>query len=305
MDHANSDPLQKHYLGRNIDRDLWALLRGLTPQHALTTQAASIGHSISKRRPIDLTTEQTASINTHPQIRRLTRALRGLPQRSPQYKAVRCDIRAEKQRLRRDLKQKIRHEWTAEQAVDDIERQLRGDGFAEDAGAETRCSPQRPSQKRLVEALTAPVDNALEGQYRRRDRAIDAIAAYCLVGEGEAPHQTRTTAGARRPVTARDRPADTPLHIATRSVFVKNDKERPKICFLCVGKALSLLPDDSEIENLIREFYTPGDLTKHFKRKHLARIKKGDRPECNICQMPLEHKMHFQNHAKIIHGTVS
>lgn len=71
MDHANSDPVQRHYLGRNIDRDLWALLRGLVPQYALTTQASSIGYSISKRRPIDLTTEQGASINTYPQIRQL------------------------------------------------------------------------------------------------------------------------------------------------------------------------------------------------------------------------------------------
>jgi hypothetical protein len=29
--------------------------------------------------------------------------------------------------------------------VDDIERQLRGIGFAKDAVADPRCSPQRPS----------------------------------------------------------------------------------------------------------------------------------------------------------------
>jgi hypothetical protein len=79
---------------------------------------------------------------------------------------ARSSIRKEKQMLRRDLKQKIRHEWTAKQAVEDIERQRRGDSFAEDGVVDTRCSPQRPSQKRLVEALTAPVDTTLEGQYR-------------------------------------------------------------------------------------------------------------------------------------------
>jgi hypothetical protein len=305
MDHANSDPLQKHYLGRNIDRDLWAVLRGLTPQHALTTQASSIGHSISKRRPIDLTTEQTASINTHPQIRQLMRELQGLPQRSQEYRAARSNIRKEKQRLRRDLKQKIRNEWTDNQAVDDIERQLRGDGFAEDAVADTRCSPQRPSQSLLVEALTAPVDTTLEGQYRRRDRAIDAITAYCLVEEGCVLRPTQTTAGTRRPPTTRDRAADSPLRIATRTVFVKNENERPRICFLCVGKALSLPPDDPEIENLIHEFYLPGDLTKHFKRKHLAHIREGDRVECSACKMSLRHKMDLQNHGQRVHGTVS
>lgn len=87
-------------------------------------------------------------------------------------------------------KQKIRSEWTDNQAVDDIERQLRGDGFAEDAVANTRCSPQRPSQARLVESLTAPVDTTLLGQYQRRDGAIDAIAAYCLLEEGCAVRPT-------------------------------------------------------------------------------------------------------------------
>ena len=67
-----------------------------------------------------------------------------------------------------------------------------------------------------------------------------------------------------------------------RSVFIKNNKERLKIYFLCISKVLSLLLDDSEIENLIREFYTPSDLMKYFKQKYLACIKKGDHPEYNI-----------------------
>lgn len=85
----------------------------LTPQHTLTTQAASIGHSVSKRRPIDLTTEQAASINTDPRIRRLPRQLRGLTPRSQEYRADRSKMQNERQRLRRELKQTIRNEWTA------------------------------------------------------------------------------------------------------------------------------------------------------------------------------------------------
>jgi hypothetical protein len=267
-------------------------------------QAASIGHSVSKRRPIDLTTEQAASINTHPQIRQLQRQLRGLTPRSQQYRAACSEIQKEKQRLRRDLKQKIRNEWTANQAVDDIERQLRGDSFVKDAVADTRCSPQRPSQARLVESFTTPVDTTLKGQYQRRDRAIDAIAAYCLVEEGCAVNPTQSSASTRRPAGTPHRPAERPLHIATRAIFIKNKEERPKICFICVGKALSLPSDDPQIDNLLHEFYTSGDLTKHFKRKHLANIKEGDRLECKVCQMRLQHKMDVQSHAHRIHGTV-
>lgn len=40
-------------------------------------------------------------------------------------------MRSEKTRLKRALKQKIRDEWTAKQAVDDIERQLTGVGRAQ------------------------------------------------------------------------------------------------------------------------------------------------------------------------------
>lgn len=305
MDHANSDPLQRHYLGRNIDRDLWALLRGLTPQHALTTQAASIGHSASKRRPIDLTTEQAASVNAHPRIRKLQRQLRELTPRSPQYRATRRKVHKEKQRLRRELKQRIRNEWTDNQAVDDIERQLRGDSFVKDAGTDTRCSPQRPSQARLVESLTTPVVATLEGQYQRRDRATEAVAAYCLVEEGAAVNPARSSASARRPAGTPHRPAESLLHVATRAIFIKDKSERPRICFICVGKALSLPPEDPQIGSLIHEFYTSGDLTKHFKRKHLAHIKEGDRLECKVCQMPLQHKMDVQSHAHRIHGTVS
>jgi hypothetical protein len=146
--------------------------------------------------------------------------------------------------------------------------------------------------------MEAPVDSTLEGQYRRRDCAIDAIAADCPVEEGCTVRPQQTTAGNKRPIIARDRPADSPLRIATRSVFVKDEKERPKICFVYVGKALSLPPGDPEIENLIHEFYTSGDLTKHFKWKHLANIKEGDRLECKVCQMPLQHKIQVQYNSR-------
>jgi hypothetical protein len=39
---------------------------------------------------------------------------------------------------------------------------------------------------------------------------------------------------------------------------------------------------------------------KHFKRKHLAQIKRGDRFGCKICRMTLRHKQRLQNHAESI-----
>ncbi|KAI1314664.1 hypothetical protein F5Y16DRAFT_239439 [Xylariaceae sp. FL0255] len=71
------------------------------------------------------------------------------------------------------------------------------------------------------------------------------------------------------------------------SVFIRDKGDRPRRCFLCVGKAHALPPEDSFVQELIREFYTPGDFY------------------CPVCLMTLEDKMHLQRHALEIHGTVS
>lgn len=305
MDHANSVPLQRHYLGRELDKDLFSILKGTKSQHALVKQSCSVGHSISKRRPIDLTPEQAASVNSHPLIRRLTRGLQAFRRGSQQYKEARRLLRNEKQRLKRELKQKIRDDWTAEQAVDDIERQLKGLGFAKPT-AHTSCRPQRPAQKRLVEALAAPAVTDLDGQYRRRNHAVDAVVAYCVVEEGcTVPRRLATSTVPARRCPSPDPPADNLVRAATMSVFVRSVKERPRRCFLCVGKAIFLSLDDPHIEDLVREFYTSGDLSKHFRRKHLSKLQAGDSSHCRVCDMTLQHKMHLQNHALKIHGTVS
>lgn len=55
-------------------------------------------------------------------------------------------------------------DWTDQQAVDDIERQLQGIGFEEQTVDDT-IRPYRSDQKLLIEALTAPVGDTPEGQY--------------------------------------------------------------------------------------------------------------------------------------------
>ena len=47
-------------------------------------------------------------------------------------------------------------------------------------------------------------------------------------------------------------------------------EERTTTCFLCLGE--QSLP----FEKRTYKFAKPGDLTKHFKRRYLAHIKKGD-----------------------------
>ena len=311
LGHANSGPFQRHYLGRQVAADTWAILRGEKPQQALMKQACSVGHSISKRRPTELTPEQVASVNTDPVIRRLQCQLRKLSPRSDAYKQARLKLNSEKERLKRDLKQKVRAEWTAKQAVHDIEAQLEGHWQPRET-MDTYCDHQQPIQKRLVEALSAPSDDTLEGHFRRRGTAIDAITAYCFVEER--PTMRQSTASAAKPSQeaggSDDRGSETDgrdsrLRVALRSVLVSGKAERPRRCFVCVGKALSLVSDDTNMDNLLREFYSARDLSKHFRRRHLSCLHANEKVYCDVCNKWLNHKMHFQNHAERVHGLKS
>lgn len=67
------------------------------------------------------------------------------------------------------------------------------------------------------------------------------------------------------------------LHIAAISVFITKNEDRLKRYFLYVSEALCLEPDNPRIDKLIHLFYTSGDLTKHFRRRHLANLWEGDR----------------------------
>ena len=94
-------------------------------------------------------------------------------------------------------------------------------------------------------------------------------------------------------------PEDEVLKAAMLSVYVKDPKERPTICFMCLGN------EGAPLSVRVYSFSSPSDLSKHFKKKHLKKVEEGEDPECKLCKMSLDHKMHLQNHALRIHGTVS
>ncbi|KJZ72256.1 hypothetical protein HIM_08398 [Hirsutella minnesotensis 3608] len=305
LDHANSNPFQRHYLGREVCADTWAVLRRQEPQQALVRQACSVGHSKSKRRPIDLTSEQAASVNTDPFVKRLQRELRQYRQGSKKYLEIRRQLKNAKQTLKRKLKHKIREEWTTKQAVDDIEQQLQGIGFAKNPTVKGSLCSQRPAQGKLLEAINAPLGRDLNDQYRRRDNAINAIITYCMVEEGLTIRRPQTLLEPADRKHHDDPSLGRPIYDALLSVFVKAKKDRPRRCFICVGKAQTLSPDDGTVADLLREFYTPGDVSKHFRRKHLANLHGDECIKCPACDLSLDHSEHLRNHALRVHGIVS
>jgi hypothetical protein len=161
-------------------------------------------------------------------------------------------------------------------------------------------------QKRLAETIMTLPGTTLEEEFRRRNTAIDTVAAYCHFQEGGA-----VTCPRARPSTQKVSPtlsketnpqlaaAEVENQALNNAMLLVFTEKRTTICFLCLGE------ENLRLKKRIKKFASPGDLTKHFKRKHLAHIKEGDRPKCKVCKIGLRHKQHLQNHALCIHGTVS
>jgi hypothetical protein len=198
-------------------------------------------------------------------------------------------INNEKQSLRHALRQEIRKEWDTKQAV-----------------AESLI--ERTAQhKRLIETVMSLPGLTLEDKTNRRNAAINAIIAYCTTEEGGnyRPNRQRWSNNrlASPPIKSEE---DIQPTVATEPLKEKLDRaillvykdKRPKICFLCLGNEHRL------INKRVYSFYTSGDLSKHFRRRHLSKIGK-DKIECRLCHVSLDHKMHLQRHAIEIHGTVS
>ncbi|KFA45487.1 hypothetical protein S40293_11578 [Stachybotrys chartarum IBT 40293] len=95
------------------------------------------------------------------------------------------------------------------------------------------------------------------------------------------------------------------LYGAMQSVFVSEPNERPRRCFLCIGKAYDLPEDDSTIASLMKPFYTSSDLSRHFRRKHLINLGSEDCIYCRVCEVPFEDMMRLQRHAFEVHDTIS
>jgi hypothetical protein len=263
---------------------------------------------IDPDRPQSLTLEQSQSVDKHRRLCQLlaqrarwNQRYKGTAAKQPGYGSISSEIINLRQQLRAALLKQLRDKWDTEHPVNEVELQLSGLKFSDALEAKVVQLPEMPSmQKRLVETgMTLPGTTVVE-EFRRRNAAIDAVADYCHFQEGGAVAMPRgrppTQAKEACPQLVAANAEKQALSAAMLLVFKEN---RPTICFVCLGEGS--LP----FEKRVYSFASPGDLTKHFKRKHLANIREGDWIGCKVCRMSLEHKMHLQNHAARIHGTVS
>ncbi|KAF2263259.1 hypothetical protein CC78DRAFT_554127 [Lojkania enalia] len=280
----------------NVSEAMQNLMMGHASINAIMRAACTMSRSIDSRRPQRLTLEESTSVNDLPELKR------NLPNatRHPEYKELNYEINRERQRQRFTLFQKKKERWEYEQPVRDVEQQLDGIETKDEVEA-LESLPMPPVQQELVDAVLAQPGTTLEEEIRRRNRTIRAVMQYCGVEEGGThPSRAMRTRTYSAPHTkckddlrSRDEMA---LEAAKVSVYKDH---RPTICFMCLANG------ELPIADRIYSFRTSGDLTKHFKRKHLANLREGEATRCGLCEVDLDHKMHLQRHSFQVHGTVT
>jgi hypothetical protein len=239
-----------------------------------------MSRSIDRRRPQRLTLEQSASVKNNPTVQSLLgqpeQFKRTVPNatKEQKYKALTSRITREKQRLRHALLQDFKESWELEQPVRDVERQLAGGDIHEDV--EVVHNAMHSAQRELADSVLSNPGTTVIEEVSRRNRAICAVTMYCGLEEGRMNpfRAAKRTKYAAPKVESQSEYEEKALEAAKVLVYKET---RPKICFICLGnKTLATV-------SRIYSFYTPGDLSKHFKRKHLKHAKDKKYLYCRLC----------------------
>jgi len=129
------------------------------------------------------------------------------------------------------------------------------------------------------------------------------VTAYCGVEEGRSHlHVQRgRPAGSGIPTIIKaEEQARSELDVALSQAIssIMLDKT-PTKCFLCLRN------QQLAIRERIRDYATPGSLSRHFHNRHVKKMLAKQQMDCGVCDIRLLHRMHLLNHAEKLHGTVS
>ncbi|KAF2455228.1 hypothetical protein BDY21DRAFT_396397 [Lineolata rhizophorae] len=261
MQHADIQTFLRPHLHRLVTADTAAIIE-LDPQESVMLSTFNMSRWIDPDRLWGLTAEQAEYMNNAPVILSLTQRRVKLKQRlqrkaieHPKYKALVRRVANEKERLRATLLAEIQEIYERGQPVRIIERHLAGVKLNSEPKVASYFSEDTlPGQRRLTETMIlAPPVAALEEELERRNNAITAVTAYCKIEEGDMCERRKLNEDPPSP-------ADEALKVAMLSVCTTDQQGRPTICFM------------------------PGDLSKHFNKKHLKRVEENEDPECKICR---------------------
>ncbi|ODH16246.1 hypothetical protein ACO22_06374 [Paracoccidioides brasiliensis] len=317
LQHADIRTFVKHYQVA-LDVDVQGIVRKTGSQTALVRFACSMSASIDPNRPYKLSPEESRSLNNLPIVLARQDTVKKRKSGSEHRRAVR-ELRNEKQRQRiRRIRENLER-YKNEQPVIDLERQLAGklvDTKVMDTFGQGGFMP--PEHLVFVDRVLAMPGTTLEAEYQRRINTINAGVAFCGVEEGRPSRRSTQSHG--RPVpddddddisppTKRQRrltedDTETVLRKTMDSVRIdprmdSQKEQRPRVCFLCVGNP------NCSLKDRIKEYATPGSLTRHFLRRHVNPPWPANGIECNVYEREvLPAKSSLLNHAETAHGTV-
>lgn len=150
----------------------------------------------------------------------------------------------------------------------------------------------------VIQALFTFATSCLEEESRRRVEAINALTAFCRLQEARRPRRPKPSVSDIRlerdvqPLSVLDPPG------LSDSIPIKCKATQ---CIFCLGEERLLAV------TRLKSFYSRGDLKKHFHRKHLRHHSNSKpiaypHPRCNV---ELSDKIHLQNHAALVHKTLT
>ena len=299
----------KSYLSRYITSDTQAARRGLEPQTALMRIASGMSRTIDRRRPRMLNDAQRAEVDQHPEVKILHRRQKTLFKFiKDQHKSIASikgtsvydgyqrayhDHRNTKRRHEKALLQEVVARYKMEQPVLDIQRQLKGLPVVEEETVQTE-EYAFMERNRVIQALFTFATSSLEEECRRRVEAINALTALCRLQEARRPRRPKSSASDIR--------LDPPSVLDPQSLSDSIPIEcKSTQCIFCLGE------EGLPAVTRLKSFHSPGDLKKHFQRKHLRHHSNSKpiacpHPKCNV---ELESKMQLQNHAALVHKTLT
>lgn len=290
--------------------DTQAAYRGLEPQTALMRAASGLSRTIDPRRPRRLTIAQQAEVRRHPEIKLLHQKLQSLRKTfrdnkksiskmkgTPLYYEYQKTYLIHRNAVRRQeqafLKEIIAR-YKVEQPIIDVQRQLRGLPMAEEKETKTE-DHVFVERLRVIETLLTFATGSPKEECQRRGAAVSALTALCRLQQSHGFRRRKNSSTINS-----DREKAAQLIVQRPSLSASLPIEcSPTQCIFCLGnKALPAL-------KRLWSFSSHDGLKRHFHRKHLRHHPDGQPIACPHprCDIDLNHKMHLQNHAQVVHET--
>ena len=192
------------------------------------------------------------------------------------------------------MRDEVLRKYEKEQPVRDIERQLGENKVKEEVQNPLRSYAFK-ERFLAIESLFTFATTTAKDECTRRGQAMRALASLAGRQEGRRariPKQSAVKEEAKKELLSTDKSA-----FSSKGVQFHLECE-PTRCIFCLGQ------QDLPMVKRKKSFHKPG-LKKHFLRRHLKYLPKDNPVSCPhpSCNEVLQHTMHLQSHAQLIHKT--